>query len=135
MLELRNSPIHGKGLFATEDIPAGQRLIEYTGELIDRKEATRRDNADPNGITYIVEIDDEHFIDGAFGGNDFRYVNHSCDPNCTLVRHSLRVFLTSKRPIKAGEELTFDYAFDKNSPRQSCHCGSPNCRGTINETS
>ncbi len=130
----RESAIHGKGLFATADIPVNQIIVEYQGERIDRQEAERREGQnEESGITYIVFVDADHFIDGAFGGNESIYMNHSCDPNCTLIRRAGQVFLTAKRPIRAGEELTFDYAFDADSPRVPCGCGSPSCRGTIND--
>ncbi len=133
-LIIRASKIHGQGLFAAEDIPANKYLIEYTGEVVTRREALKREKEDDErGITYIFDVNSRISIDAVRGGNESKYINHSCDPNCKVVRRADRIFLYSKKPIKKGEELTYDYAFDKDSKKEICKCGSPRCRGLINE--
>ena len=134
------SPIQGEGAFAIERIPRGTRLIEYTGERLTPDEADRRypDDADERHHTYLFAIDDDVVIDAAVGGNDARFINHSCDPNCDAVIDDKRIFIEAIRDIEPGEELTYDYAYvldERHTPaakrRYPCHCGSASCRGTI----
>ena len=72
-------------------------------------------------------------IDAGRGGNLSKYINHSCDPNCIIKINDNKILIYSKKTIKKGEELTFDYRFNKNSFKEICNCGSKNCRGHINE--
>ncbi len=95
--------ISGLGLFAGEAIPEGMLIIEYVGERISGEEANRR------GGKYLFEIDETVTIDGKDRGNLARYVNHSCNPNAESVIIKKRVYIQSIRPIKAGEEITYDY--------------------------
>ena len=140
-LQARRSGVHGKGVFATVDLAQGETLIEYAGEVISWDEALRRhphDPAQPNH-TFFFHIDDGHVIDGGVGGNSSRWINHSCDPNCEAEeRADKRVFIRALRDIAAGEELFFDYGLviderytKKLKAEYACHCGSPNCRGTL----
>ena len=140
-LQVRRSGVHGKGVFATVDLAAGETLIEYAGEVISWDEALRRhphDPAQPNH-TFYFHIDDGHVIDGGVGGNSSRWINHSCDPNCYADETAdKRVFIRALRDIPAGEELFFDYGLVIDEPytrklkaEYACHCGSPNCRGTL----
>ncbi|MBS3174620.1 SET domain-containing protein-lysine N-methyltransferase [Candidatus Woesearchaeota archaeon] len=131
-LKVKNSAIDNKGLFADEDIPANSEIIEYTGEIIDNAESDRREELD-KGVTYIAYIDDNTYIDGAIGGNDSKYLNHSCNPNCIFKVKNGRLYYYSKRLIKKGEELTADYAFPADTKKEICRCGSKNCRGFMNE--
>jgi SET domain-containing protein len=129
-LELRSSPIHRWGVYAAEAIPPRRKVIEYTGERISRRETLRRGQGK---LTYLFTLDDYWTLDGSVGGSGAEYINHSCDPNlasCILRGHILYV---SRRPIRRGEELTVDYRFSKKIDRVPCHCGSPKCRGQINE--
>lgn len=138
--EVRESGVHGRGVFATIRIPAGTRLIEYAGERITPEEADRRD---PDGApgphhTFLFAIDDDVVIDAGVGGNDARWINHSCDPNCEADEEEGRVFIKSIRNIKAGEELSYDYGLIIDEPytkklkaEYPCWCGSKNCRGTL----
>jgi SET domain-containing protein len=128
-LEARRSPIHDVGIFACEDIPAGAHVIEYTGKLVPRRNLAARL---VRNRTYCARLDLRTVIDGSRGGSGAQYVNHCCAPNLRPVRESGRLYLYSKRPIAAGEELSLDYNFSKYVETVPCHCGSPKCRGTIN---
>ncbi|MGA2273231.1 MAG: SET domain-containing protein-lysine N-methyltransferase [Bryobacteraceae bacterium] len=128
-LEIRGSRIHHRGVYAIEPIPARRKVIEYTGERLNRREAKRRGQG---SVTYLFSIDDYWTLDGAVGGSGAEIINHSCDPNlrsCVLKGHILYI---SKRPIRRDEELTVDYRFSDRIDRIRCCCKSENCRGTIN---
>ncbi len=129
-MKLARSNIHRWGVYATEFIPAGRKVIEYTGERISRRETKRR--ADESEFTYLFTLDDYWTIDGAAGGSGAEYINHSCDPNLTSRIMKGHILYMSVRDIRRGEELTIDYHFDKKVDRVVCRCGSPKCRGTIN---
>jgi SET domain-containing protein len=133
-LKVKKSKIHGYGLFADEEIPQDTLIIEYIGEKIINEEKRRREIENyKKGVTYIFYLDGISWIDGEFMGNDSRYVNHSCNPNCNIVWKNGRIYFYSKRLIKKDEELTIDYDYDKDSKKEICNCGSKNCRGFINE--
>ncbi|HSO59734.1 MAG TPA: SET domain-containing protein-lysine N-methyltransferase [Desulfobacterales bacterium] len=129
---LKISPIHGKGCYAGEPIPRGAFIIEYSGELIEAEEAYRRE-ADPSrtGI-YTFWADDDWAIDGYREGNDARFINHCCTPNCDYRITDRRVLIHAAHDIAEGEELTIDYSFSPEGERIACCCGSPGCRGRIN---
>ena len=132
--ELRESGIQGLGAFARQDIPKGTRLIEYTGEKISYMESDRR---------YPDERDSRHhtfLFDAAFDGNDARFINHSCNPNCDAYIERGHIWIESIARIPAGAELTYDYQYefldeytDEDLAFYACHCGAPGCRGTIVE--
>jgi uncharacterized protein len=128
-MEIRESAIHQRGVYALERIPPRRKVIEYTGERISRRETKRRGTG---RITYLFTLDDYWTIDGAYGGSGAEIINHSCDPNLfTSIRFS-HILYMSKRPIEPGEELTVDYRFSDKIDLVKCHCGSKNCRGYIN---
>jgi SET domain-containing protein len=139
-IQVRKSGVHGKGVFALQDIPEGETLIEYVGEIITWKEAQRRhpwNPAEPNH-TFYFHVDDKRVIDAAVGGNAARWINHSCEPNCEADEEEGRIFIKSLRNIKAGEELSYDYGLIIDEPytkklkaEYPCWCGSSNCRGTL----
>ncbi len=139
-IQTRRSGVHGKGVFALVDIPEGETLIEYTGEVITWTEALDRhphDPSDPNH-TFYFHIDEEHVIDAKYGGNSARWINHSCKPNCEADVEDGRVFIRSKRDIRAGEELFYDYGLVIDEPltpklkaQYPCWCGAKKCRGTL----
>jgi hypothetical protein len=137
---IRKSRIQGLGAFATRWIPAGSRIIEYTGERITPDEADARydDEAMRRHHTFLFSVDDHTVIDAAVGGNAAKFINHCCDPNCEAVDRGGRIFIEALREIAPGEELYYDYAYEFDEPltpalrrKYPCHCGSPNCRGTI----
>lgn len=139
-IQTRRSPVHGKGVFALQDIAAGQVLAEYTGERISWQQALARHPHDPlqPQHTFYFHIDDGHVIDAKFGGNCSRWINHSCAPNCQADEHAGRIFITALHNICAGEELSYDYGLvidARHTPglkaEYRCRCGSANCRGTL----
>ncbi len=139
-IQTRRSGVHGKGVFATQDIAAGEMVIEYTGEVISWKEALRRHPHDPTqpNHTFYFHIDDTHVIDGKVHGNSAKWINHSCGPNCETEVEDGRVFIRALRDIAAGEELNYDYGLVIDAPYTPelladfpCWCGSPDCRGTL----
>jgi len=139
-IRVRNSPIHGRGVFAKTRIPKGTRLIEYVGDRISHAEADKRyEDSDPNdNHTFLFIVDKKTVIDAEIGGNDARFINHSCDGNCESVIEKGRVYIEAARVIKAGEELGYDYEIGRepDDPENvdeifACRCGSPKCRGTM----
>jgi SET domain-containing protein len=137
---IRRSAIQGRGAFATRLIRRGQRVIEYTGERIDNDEADRRYDDEKMGRhhTFLFIVDDDTVVDAAVGGNDARFINHSCDPNLEAVVEGKRIFIYALRTIRPGEELAYDYQYERFTTHTeddekfyACRCGAPNCRGTI----
>lgn len=134
-----NSPIHGRGIRASRDIPSGTRIIEYEGERITKAESERRDAARAarealggDGCVYIFEINKRHDLDGHMEWNTARLINHSCEPNCQSENVRGHIWISARRDIAAGEELSFDYGFDVvNWQNHRCLCGSPKCVGYI----
>lgn len=123
------SRIHGWGVYADENIPAGRKVIEYTGERISRRETKLR-AARP--LNYIFTLDSYWSLDGSVGGSGAEYINHCCDPNLEARVLRGHILYFSKRSIRKGEELTVDYYFSPKEELVPCHCGAKNCRGTIN---
>jgi hypothetical protein len=133
---IKRSGIQGKGAFAVRTIAKGERIIEYTGELISNAEASRRydDSSMRRHHTFLFAVTSRRCIDGARGGNDARYLNHSCAPNCEARQEGVRIFIHATRRIRAGEELTYDYAYGETGEAEElylCKCGAKTCRGTI----
>ena len=139
-IQTRRSGVHGKGVFALQDLAEGETLIEYLGQVISWKEALRRhphDPSDPNH-TFYFHIDEDHVIDAKHGGNSSRWINHSCKPNCEADETEGRVFIKALRGIQAGEELFYDYGLiidakytKKLLAEYPCWCGAKRCRGTL----
>lgn len=132
--EVRQSGVHGRGVYAGQFISKGTRIIEYTGERVSWESAP-----DDNGPhTFNFGLDNGDVINPEVGGNDARWINHSCDPNCEAIEEDDRIFIYAKRNIQAGEELLYDYAMEIDEPvteaskkKFACHCGAANCRGTM----
>jgi SET domain-containing protein len=139
-IQVRRSGVHGKGVFALQDIAEGETLIEYVGEVISWDEAQDRhphDPEDPNH-TFYFHVNEDRVIDALFGGNSSRWINHSCAPNCEADEDNDRIFIKAIRNIAAGEELNYDYGLIIDEPytkklkaEYPCWCGSDNCRGTL----
>ena len=138
---VRNSAIHGRGVFAARKIKKHRTIIEYRGERTTWDEANERPASDPDNPyhTFLFGLDDGRVIDAAVGGNAARWINHSCKPNCETEedKHG-RVFIKARRKIAEGEELTYDYqlTYDgkmgkKMRAAYNCRCGAKRCRGTM----
>jgi len=135
-LRVGRSPIQGLGVFAAETIKGGRKVIEYTGERISKREATRRfrqmmRSRKPKRFCFF-HLRRGWVIDGAIGGSGAELINHSCEPNLRTRRIRGHILYFSRRKIRTGEELTVDYRFPTKSLRVPCSCGSPHCRRTIN---
>jgi SET domain-containing protein len=142
---VQDSPIHGRGVFAKTDISKGDCIIEYKGERISWKTALDRHPHDPlqPNHTFYFSISNGKVIDGKVKGNDAKWINHSCAPNCYANeikddKKKLRVFLFAKKNIKQGEELFYDYSLEIEGKKTKalkkeylCKCGSKKCRGTM----
>lgn len=140
MMRVRRSRVHGRGAFAQRRIRKGTRIIEYLGDRVSHAEADLRydhKTVDDNH-TFLFIVDRGVVIDGGTNGNDARFINHSCDPNCESVIDDRRVFIEAIRTIQPGEELTYDYQIgrDKEDPPNideifACRCGASACRGSM----
>jgi SET domain-containing protein len=139
LFEVRQSEIHNRGVFAACDIQPGQRILEYVGEKITKRESNRRalelvERAKQTGeaAVYIFTLNSRYDIDGAHGDNPARYINHSCDPNCEVFIERGRIWVYAKKFIRQGAELTFNYGFDIDTwDEHPCRCGTDRCVGFI----
>ena len=137
---IRNSRVHGRGAFALKPIRKGTRLVEYVGESITPEESDKRydDTNVKNHHTFLFSVDKRKVIDATYGGNEARFINHSCDPNCDAIIEKRRVYIEANRTIRTGEELAYDYNYER-TPKTTkaderlykCLCGADECRGTI----
>jgi hypothetical protein len=142
LIEVRNSPVHGSGVFAVANIPKGARIVEYLGERLSHAAADARyeDHDENDNHTFLFIVDKNTVIDAGVSGNAARFINHHCEGNCTSVIENRRVFIDATRAIAPGEELGYDYEIgrDKDDPPNvdeiyACRCGSPKCRGSMLE--
>jgi uncharacterized protein len=140
LIEVRNSPVHGRGVFAAKHIPKGTRIVEYLGDRVSHKAADDRyeDHDENDNHTFLFIVDKNTVIDAGVGGNDARFINHQCEGNCESVIENRRVFIDATRDIAPGDELGYDYEIgrEKDDPPNvdeiyACRCGSPKCRGTM----
>lgn len=138
--QVRQSTVHGRGVYAVVPIKKGERVLEYKGEIITWKEAIKRPPHDPDQPhhTFYFHLDDGHVIDAKTSCAPAKWVNHSCDPNLEACQDGNRVYLEALRDIEPGEELFYDYALmiegrktKKDKQDHACLCGSPKCRGTM----
>ena len=141
LYSVRNSAIHGRGVFATAPIRKGTVIVEYKGQRTSWKEAMARPDSDPDDSahTFLFELDDGNLIDARVRGNAARWINHSCDPNCATFEDQYgRVFIEAKRTIRPGEELGYDYRLSVDGrlskaerAQYACRCGTGKCRGSL----
>ena len=138
--EVRRSDIHGNGVFARRTIEAGERIVEYTGERITSDESAIRaeKSGGPVNHTFFFSLADGNVIDGGSGGNDARFINHACEPNCEAYEEDGKVFIYSLQEIEKGEELNYNYALIYEERHTAavkklfeCRCGAPSCTGTM----
>ncbi|MET0290096.1 MAG: SET domain-containing protein-lysine N-methyltransferase [Pseudoxanthomonas sp.] len=146
-IEARKSPIHGNGVFATDAIAKGERIIQYRGQLRTHEEVDADDNGDvESGHTFLFTLNDDYVIDATKRGNVAKWINHSCSPNCEAMieeaegddRSKDKVFIEAIKAIKPGQELTYNYGISLGEPHTTrlkkiwaCRCGSKQCTGTM----
>ena len=138
---VRHSPIHGRGVFATQEIRRGTRIIEYRGQRTTWDDALERPPSDPKNPhhTFFFELSDGNVIDANVRGNAARWINHSCNANCESYEdEDGRVYINARRIIRPGEELTYDYRLTVEGPisqrmrkAYACRCGAKKCRGIL----
>tara|TARA_B100000579_G_scaffold431163_1_gene445769 strand:- start:984 stop:1457 length:474 start_codon:yes stop_codon:yes gene_type:complete len=133
LYKVKKSNIDKRGLCASKDIKPGIKVIEYIGKLITKKEAQQNSKFDNSKDIYLFNINEKYDLDGDFKWNTARLINHSCNPNCEVEGEGLKLWISSLREIKKGEELTYDYGFgyDDDYKQFPCKCGSMNCVGYI----
>jgi hypothetical protein len=140
-IRVQPSGIHGTGVFAKRPIPKGTRVIEYAGRRLTKAELLEAAERGERKLTYVLNLDEDLAIDGAVEGNDARFVNHSCEPNCEVYIFDGTPYLYAMQEIATGTELTFDYQLQSASSLRisralsrelfPCLCGTPTCRGTL----
>lgn len=139
---VRASSLHGKGVFAACDIPEETCILEYKGKRITTEEADELPSYSPDdpNHTFFFSLSCGKIINGGDRGNDARWINHSCAPNCEARENQAgtKLYIYSLRDIAEGEELFFDYALEiegrktkKLKEQYRCLCGAPECRGTM----
>lgn len=138
---VRNSAIHGRGVFATRTIRKGAVIVEYRGQRTGWEAASKQPDSDPSNPahTFFFGLSDGRIIDAGRRGNAARWINHSCAPNCRAFEDETgRVFIAARRTIHAGDELSYDYRLEfdgritkKLRAEYACHCGSKRCRGSL----
>ncbi len=138
--EVRHSRVHGHGVFALRRIRKGTNIIEYLGERVSPELADARyAGKDPgDGHTFLFTVDNKTVIDAGVDGNEARFVNHGCDPNCQTVQIDAQIFIEALRTIRPGEELAYDYRIQRDADDPPdidvtfrCLCGAKNCRGSM----
>ncbi|MFB9127510.1 SET domain-containing protein [Paraburkholderia dipogonis] len=137
---VRKSSVHGRGVFALQAIAAGQRILEYRGEVTSwRRACDRHRRSGVPGHTFIFGLADGRVIDGSVGGNSARWLNHSCQPNCEAIEDERgRVFVETLEDVMPGDELCIAYGLtiDKAMTREliadyACRCGAKRCTGSM----
>jgi hypothetical protein len=140
LFEVRHSRVHGYGVFAARRIRRGTTVIEYLGDRVSHDEADARyEDKDPNdNHTFLFTVDSKIVIDGGVRGNEARFINHGCDPNCASTTQKKRIYVEAIRTIQPGEELAYDYQIerDPDDPPNvdeifACRCGAEKCRGSM----
>jgi SET domain-containing protein len=140
LLQVRRSSVHGRGVFARQRIRKGTRIIEYLGERVSHQEADRRydDKRADDNHTFLFIVDRRTVVDAGSDGNEARFINHSCAPNCESVIERGHIYIEAMRGIEPGEELSYDYriARDRTDPPDidaifACRCGAEGCRGSM----
>jgi uncharacterized protein len=142
LFEVRHSPIHGYGVFAARRIRRGTTVIEYLGERVSHAQADARyeDKSPKDNHTFLFTVDAKTVIDAGVDGNEARFINHGCEPNCESTAVNKRIFIEAIRTIRPGEELSYDYQIQRDDDDDdgvdevyACRCGAKNCRGSMLE--
>ena len=140
LFEVRHSPIHGHGVFAVRRIRKGTAVIEYLGNRVTHAQADERyrNKSPDDNHTFLFTVDARTVIDAGIDGNEARFINHACDPNCESTIENRRVFIRAIRTIQPGEELSYDYQIQRDSDDPpnvdevyACRCGARQCRGSM----
>lgn len=140
VIEVLESDLHGRGVFARKRIEKGSRIIRYKGKKITNEEGADRYDEDEmdSHHTFLFTLDDKYCLDGGEKGNEARFINHSCNPNCEAVQEGNKIYIDAVKNIKKGQELTFDYALcsdgeltDDWEEFYACFCGAKKCRGVM----
>ncbi len=128
----QSSSIHKRGLFAADFIAKDTPIIQYFGNKITQKQADKRVATDENACIYLFELNDKYVLDGDIAKNPAKYINHSCNPNCYSTIIDDEVWVYSLRDIQLGEELSYDYGFQRMGWQDHpCRCGAKACFGFI----
>ena len=138
-LQLFKTLDKGWGVMATKDLNEGDLVVEYVGEVIDMESWEARKRAlGRYDHFYFMALNSGEIVDASRKGNIARFINHSCNPNLQVekwyVNRAPRLGLWAKRPIRAGEELSYNYSVKWSGNRdhaQRCECGAHNCTGYL----
>ena len=135
------SSVHGSGLFASQNIKRGNKIIEYVGDKVTKKEGDKRADQQinkakknkNNGMVYVFELNQRYDIDGGVSHNYARLINHSCNPNCEVEINNNRIWILAIKNIKKDAELSYNYgySYDIDYVDHVCLCGSYKCVGYI----
>ena len=137
----KKSHVHGRGLFAVQNIKKGSKIIEYIGDKVTKKEGDKRADKQikqykknkNNGMVYIFELNKLYDIDGSVSHNHAKLINHSCNPNCEVEIINNEIWISAIKNIKNNTELSYNYgySYDTDYVDHICKCGSSNCVGYI----
>jgi SET domain-containing protein len=136
-LKVLDSPIHGLGVFSTRPVATGDVLGVYVGCRYPA--GAEVEVAGDGSVTYLFGLSDGTTVDGGQGGNETKYLNHSCEPNCEAVEEwgdddQIILKIVATRDIRAGQEVFIDYALmleaEDDDPYR-CLCGTRTCRGSM----
>ncbi|HEY2681911.1 MAG TPA: SET domain-containing protein-lysine N-methyltransferase [Steroidobacteraceae bacterium] len=142
LFEVRHSAVHGHGVFALRRIRKGTTVLEYLGERLTHQQADERyaDKDAEDNHTFLFTVDEHTVIDAGVNGNEARFINHGCDPNCQSTMLKKRIFIEAIRSIQPGEELCYDYQIQRDADDAdnvdevfACRCGAAKCRGSMLE--
>lgn len=129
---LRESSIHNKGLYAKIDIPKGTQIIQYIGRRLTQRQADKVAEVHGESLIYLFELNERHVIDGNTDDNLAKYINHACEPNCYTENDGKEIWIHALKDIKAGEELTYDYGFQRAEwHERPCLCEKDSCFGFV----
>ena len=137
----KKSHVHGRGLFAIQNIKKGSKIIEYIGDKVTKKEGDKRADKQikqykknkNNGMVYIFELNKLYDIDGSVSHNHAKLINHSCNPNCEVEIINNEIWISAIKNIKKYTELSYNYgySYDTDYVDHVCKCGSSKCVGYI----
>ena len=134
LYKVKKSNIDKRGLYASKDIKFGEKIIQYIGKLISKKETETNPKFDNERDIYLFNLNEKWDLDGDYHWNTARLINHSCNPNCEVEGKGLKLWISAIKDIKKGEELSYDYGFSYSKEDLDnfvCKCGSKNCCGYI----